>query len=72
MKKIIGTLLIVLAIYLGYTGISLFTDSGSSVEIVGIDISAHDNQERTTAFIYLGFAVVSFLSGIFLMRSSTK
>ncbi len=67
MKKIIGILLIILALYLGYVGITKFSNSGESVEIVGIEISAEDSKKKSTSFIYLGLAVVSFIGGIGLV-----
>ncbi len=67
MKKIIGILLIILALYLGYLGINKFSNSGESVEIVGIEISAEDSKKKSTSFIYLGLAVVSFIGGIGLV-----
>lgn len=70
MKKTIGIILIVISIGLGYLGITKFMNSGESVEVVGIELSAQDNSKKTTAFIYLGLAVVSFGGGIFLIRSS--
>jgi len=69
MKKPIGIVLIVLSIYLGYTGISKFNNSGESIEVIGIEISAEDNQKKSTSFIYLGLAVVSFIGGVTMIKS---
>jgi len=68
MKKIIGIVLIVLALFLGYSGITKFSNSGKSVEIVGIELTAEDNQKKSTAFIYLGCAVLSFIGGVVLVQ----
>lgn len=46
MKKIVGTVLIILAIYLGYTGITKLNKSGESVEILGAELSVADNQKK--------------------------
>jgi LPXTG-motif cell wall-anchored protein len=69
MKKIIGVILILLSLYLGYVGVTKYTNSGESVDIVGIELSAKDNQQETTSFIYLGFALLSFIGGIVLVRN---
>jgi len=68
MKKSIGTVLILLSLFLGYSGISKFSNSGESVEIIGIELSAEDNQKKTTAFIYLGLAVASLIGGVALLK----
>ena len=69
MKKIIAPILILLAIYLGYVGITKFADSGKSVDIAGIELSTQNNQERNTSYLYLGFALVSAIGGIVLLRN---
>lgn len=68
MKRVIGMLLIGLAIYLGYMGITKFSNSGESVEIIGIEISAEDSQKKSTAFVYLGLSVISFIGGLGLLK----
>jgi len=68
MNKVIGIVLIVLSLGLGFLGIDKFSNSGESVDIVGIEISAEDNQEKTTSYFYLGFALVSLFGGITLLK----
>lgn len=69
MKQIIGILLLVVGLYLGYAGINKYSNSGESVEVLGVEISAKDNNSRTTAFIYIGLAVVCLFGGITLLKS---
>ena len=64
MKNIIGSLLIALALFLGYIGINKVSNSEESVEVIGIELSASDEDKKTTGFVYLGLAVVSLLGGI--------
>jgi len=71
MKNIIGILLIILSLYLGFTGITKFSNSGESVEVVGIELSASDNQKKSTSFIYMGLAVVALIGGVTMMRSKS-
>lgn len=68
MKKIIGVILIILSLYLGYVGVNKFSNSGESVDIAGIELSAKDSQQESTSYIYLGFALLSFIGGIVLVR----
>ena len=69
MKKPIGALLILVSLYLGYVGITKFSNSGESVEVLGVEISAEDSKKKSTAFIYLGLAVVSLIGGVSLTNS---
>ena len=70
MKQIIGVLLLVVGLYLGYTGINKYSNSGESVEVLGVEISAKDKDYRTTAVIYIGLAVVCLFGGISIIRSA--
>jgi hypothetical protein len=69
MKKVIGILLIILSLYLGYVGITKFSNSGQSVDIVGIEISTENNHKKSTAYLYIGLALVSFVGGGFLTKN---
>jgi len=70
MKKLLGTGLIILSLILGYLGITKFSNSGESIEIVGIELSAEDSKEKSTSYIYLGLAVFSLIGGITLVKGS--
>lgn len=70
MKKVIGLLLLIAAVYLGYMGITKFSDSGKSIDVVGIELSTENNQKKNTSYIYLGFALVSAVGGIALLKNS--
>ncbi len=72
MKRIIGILLLVLAIYLGYTGITKFSDSSSSVDVLGVELKAENTQQKNTSYLYIGFAVIAAIGGIALARSDGK
>lgn len=68
MKKPIGIVLIILALILGYLGITKVSNSGSSIKIVGIELSATDEGKKTEGFIYLGLALVSFIGGVSIVN----
>lgn len=69
MKRVIGILLILLSLYLGYVGVTKFSNSGESVDIVGIEITVEDNKKKSTSYIYLGFALLCCAGGIFLVQT---
>lgn len=68
MNQSIGIALIILAVVLAYFGITTISDSGGSVEVVGIELSAEDEGMKTQGFIYLGLSVLSLVGGITLLK----
>jgi predicted small secreted protein len=70
MKKIIGIVLILIAVGLGYTGINTVNKSGESVEVIGIELSAADEDKKTKGYVYIGLAVVSLIGGVTLFGKS--
>jgi len=67
MKKIIGVVLIIIAIGLGYQGVNTVSNSGQSTEVLGVELGVEDKSQKTTGFIYLGLAVVSLIGGVTLV-----
>lgn len=67
MKAIIGAILIVAALFLGYLGINQIQESANSVEVLGIELSAEDKGGKETGYIELGLGVVSLVAGIYLL-----
>lgn len=72
MKQTIGIILIVGAIILGYLGITNLQKSSSSVEILGVEISAQDNKGKEIAYIEIGAAVVALIGGIYLLGQKKR
>ncbi|MBK5194988.1 MAG: hypothetical protein JJE08_02990 [Proteiniphilum sp.] len=72
MKKVIGIILIVAALVLGYIGINGLTESSKSVELLGIEITAEDGSAKQNAYIELGLGVVALVGGLFLLGQKKK
>jgi hypothetical protein len=70
MKQIIGGILIILSIIIGYDGIQKFQDSSADVKVLGIHLKAEDNGQKQTAFIELVLAGLVLAGGLYLIRSS--
>lgn len=68
MKKTLGVILIIAALFAGYMGIQSLNNSGGTVNIMGIKISAHDEGARQSGFIYLGLAAIALIGGVVLLR----
>lgn len=67
MNKIIGIILIIGSLFIGYTGVNKVSNSGESVEVIGIELSASDEGAKTTGFIMIGLALVAFAGGVILV-----
>ena len=72
MKKVIGILLIVAAIVLGYLGITGASQSETSVDLLGLEITAQDSNAKQTAYIELALGVVALVGGVYLMGQDKK
>jgi hypothetical protein len=68
MKKTIGIILIVLGVVLGVLGAQDISDSGGSVEIAGIELSAQDEGAKTQGMVFVGLGVVLLVVGGSMMR----
>jgi hypothetical protein len=66
--KIIGIILIIASLGLGYLGIDKIANSESSVEILDMEIEATDKSGKEEGYIYTGLAVVLFIGGVYLVR----
>ncbi len=69
MKQIIGALLIIAAIVVGYDGIHKLQNSSGSVKVLGVELNAEDTGAKQTAIVELGLAVIVLLGGVYLLRS---
>lgn len=67
MKKVIGILLIVAALVLGYLGVTGISQIEKSVDLLGLEITAEDNNAKQTAYIELALGVVALAGGVYLL-----
>ncbi len=72
MKKIIGVILIVAALFLGYLGVSQVQESANSVEVLGIELSAEDKGGKETGYIQIALGVVALVGRIYLVSKRDK
>jgi hypothetical protein len=68
MKKIIGILLIIASLGLGYMGIEKISNSATSIEVLDVELGVSDNSEKELGYIYLGIAILLFGGGIYTLR----
>ena len=67
MKKAFGIILVVLALFLGYLGVTQVQESTSAVKVLGIELRAEDKGSKEAGFIQIGLGVVALIGGIYLL-----
>lgn len=68
MKKIIGVLLVIASIYLGYMGVNKVSSNEASVKILDTKIGVSNESGKTEGYIYIGLGVVLLAGGIRLLK----
>ncbi len=62
--KIIGIILILASLGIGYIGFNKVANSTKEINFLGIKIDASNESGQTQGYIYLGLAAVLFVGGI--------
>ena len=68
LRKIIGILLIVGGLALGYKGVTEISDNSASIEVLDLEIDVSNNSGKQQGYIYLGLAVLLFVGGIYTLN----
>jgi len=71
-SKIIGTVLIIVSLGIGYIGINKLANSTNEINLLGIKIDASNESGQKQGVIYLGLAIVIFAGGLYAMKSKAK
>lgn len=69
-SKIIGALLIIVSLGIGYIGVNKISASTKEVNLFGLKIEASDESGKQQGYIYLGLAVVLFGGGLYTINKS--
>jgi len=69
MKRLLGTLLILGALALGYLGYTRLDEGKAQFKLGDLEISAQDNTSKQEAYIYFGLGVICLISGLFMSRA---
>ncbi|MEE1898079.1 hypothetical protein GN157_00320 [Flavobacterium rakeshii] len=69
-SKVIGIILIVISLGVGYIGVNKVADSTKAVKFLGIEIDASNESGQMQGFIYLGAAILLFAGGLYAARKS--
>ena len=68
--KIIGIVLMVGGIALGYMGITKISDNSAFVEILDLEIDISNESGKEQGYLYLGVAILLFAGGVYSLRKS--
>lgn len=66
--KIIGIVLIVFSLYLGYIGINKVSNNTNEVKFLGLEIDASNESGQNQGFIFLGLAGALLIGGIITLK----
>ena len=69
-SKIIGLILILAGLGLGYLGYNKVDANSESVDVLGVELNVSDESGKQEGYIYLGIAAVLFLGGIYTLNKS--
>lgn len=65
-NKIIGILLIIGSLALGYFGFNKVSENNASVEVLGLELDASNKSGKEQGYLLLGFSLVVFVGGLYV------
>ena len=69
-NKIIGAILIIVSLAMGYQAYNKISESTKSVNLLGLKVEANDESGNKEGYLFLGLAVVLFGGGIYTLNKS--
>lgn len=69
-SKIIGIVLIVISLSVGYIGFNKVANSTKEVNFLGLKIDASNEEGQTQGYLYLGLAILLFGGGIYTINKA--
>ena len=72
MRSLLGILLIIGGIVLGYFGYNKLQDNKADIKIGDLEITAKDNNNTTTAWVMIGGGVLALIAGAFTLGKRTS
>jgi hypothetical protein len=67
--QIIGIILVVISLLIGYVGINKVADSTKEINLLGLKIDASNESGQQQGYLYLGLAGVLLGGGLYAMKS---
>lgn len=70
--KLIGSLLIVASISVGYIGINKIADNTKQINFFGLKIDADNETGKQQGYLYVGAALLLFFGGMYSLKSKNE
>lgn len=67
--KLIGALLIIAGLSLGYIGFNKIANNTAEVNFLGLKIDASNESGKQQGYMYLGGAILLFVGGIYTLKA---
>jgi hypothetical protein len=72
LSKIIGAILILISLGIGYIGFNKISDNTTKINLLGLKIDASNESGKQQGYMYLGFGILLFVGGIYTINKSQK
>jgi len=69
-SKIIGAILIVISLGIGYIGFNKIAANTNKINFLGLKIEASNESGKQEGYIYLGLGILLFVGGIYTLNKS--
>lgn len=69
-SKIIGAILIIASLLVGYVGFNKIADNTAEINLLGLKIDASNESGKQQGYLYVGFAILLFGGGIYSINKS--
>lgn len=70
LSKIIGIVLIAISLGLGYLGFNKIKENTNEINLLGVKIEASNESAKQEGYMYVGFAVLLFIGGLYTVNKS--
>ena len=67
-SKIIGIILIIASLLVGYVGFNKIADNTAQINLLGLKIDASNESGKQQGYLYVGFAILLFVGGIYTIN----
>jgi hypothetical protein len=69
-SKIIGIILIIISLCVGYVGMNKIADNTKEINLLGLKIDASNESGKEQGYLYLGLAVILLVGGVYTVKKS--
>lgn len=71
-SKVIGIILVIISLTLGYVGFNKIAANTNEINLLGIKIEASNQSAKQRGYSYVGLALVLFIAGVYTINRKGK